>query len=103
MTIRPIGTVCYRLLAEPGLGDGLGNTVYVGISVNDADDVAELEFSGFPRRISTVKAALDKARTPDGQEFDLTLRVRARELVAVMRTGSMKQHDPLLVRGDHLT
>ncbi len=31
MKIGPLGTVCYRLLVEPELGTGLGNTVFVGL------------------------------------------------------------------------
>jgi hypothetical protein len=33
--VQPVGTFCYRLLVQPELGMGLGNTVYVGLDVRD--------------------------------------------------------------------
>ena len=62
MKIGPLGTVCYRLLVEPELGTGLGNTVFVGLELRDADH-AELMFSGLERRIETIRGELDRVRT----------------------------------------
>jgi hypothetical protein len=92
--------VCYRLLIEPEKGSGIGNTVYVGLDVNDADEVARLLFSGLPRRVGEVQKELGFARTFTGHMFSPTHPTTARKLASAM--ASMAAYAPLLVNGREL-
>ena len=100
MKIGPLGTVCYRLLVEPELGTGLGNTVFVGLELRDADDHAELMFSGLERRIETIRGELDRVRTYTGHLFSIDGPTNARDLASAM--ASMRRYAPELVLGKEL-
>jgi hypothetical protein len=98
--IDPQGTLCYRLLIEPEKGAALGNTVYVGLDVKDADEMGKLLFTGLPRRISEIRKELGFARTFTGHLFSPTHPTTARELASAM--ASMEAYAPLLVKGSEL-
>jgi hypothetical protein len=92
-------TVSYRLLAQPNLGAGLGNTVVVGLDVKDADQAAPLVFEGLPARIEELRRALDNVGTFTGHLFDTSSYATARELRSVMASSRMKLFAPELVAG----
>lgn len=98
--IEPQGTVCYRLLVRPSEGTGLGNTVYVGLDVTDAEELGALLFSGLPRRVAEIRHELQFATTYTGHTFDPLHPTTARTLASAM--PSMQAYAPLLVRGAHL-
>ncbi|MGE0403190.1 MAG: hypothetical protein AB7T06_41165 [Kofleriaceae bacterium] len=100
MTIGPVGTFCYRLLVEPELGTGLGNTVFVGLEIVDHADRARLLFSGLDKRVEVVREELSFARMFDGHSFSTNGPTSARELSSAM--GSMKAFVPELVRGHEI-
>lgn len=98
--IDPRGTVCYRLLVEPEKGSGLGNTVYVGLDVKDADELGQLLFSGLPRRVSEIRKELGFACILTGHTFEPAGPTTARELASAMATT--RPYAPLLVKGKEL-
>lgn len=100
MKIGPVGTVCYRLLVDPELGTGLGNTVFVGLELRDAHDHAELMFSGLERRIELIRGELNDVRTYTGHLFSTDGPTSARELASAM--ASMRRYAPELVLGTEL-
>ena len=99
MKIGPLGTVCYRLLVEPELGTGLGNTVFVGLELRDADDHAELMFSGLERRIEIIRGAGQRSYV-HGHLFSIDGPTNARDLASAM--ASMRRYAPELVLGKEL-
>jgi|GEM_PF-2731785 len=99
MKIGPLGTVCYRLLVEPELGTGLGNTVFVGLELRDADDHAELMFSGLERRIEIIRGAGQRSYV-HGHLFSVDGPTNARDLASAM--ASMRRYAPELVLGKEL-
>jgi hypothetical protein len=97
MPDHPKTTVRYRLLAHPELGTGLGNTVYVGLDVLDADTMAPLVFEGLPRRIEEIRDALEGARVYDGSLFERSTHSTARYLRSAM--ARMDRFEPVLIAG----
>jgi hypothetical protein len=100
--IQPVGTICFRLLVEPDVGDGIGNTVYVGLEVDEKTERRRLLFRGLPARIASIRIGLDSVRVVDGQLFDSSGPTTAEELFAAMRSRRMQLFAPTLVRGEHL-
>ncbi len=100
MKIGPIGTVCYRLLVEPALGKGVGNTVFVGLQAQDADERVPLLFSGLQRRVDVVRKELQYAPIFTGHLFGATGPRSARELASAM--ASMREFSPELVVGKEI-
>jgi hypothetical protein len=92
-------TVSYRLLARPELGTGLGNTVLVGLDVENADQMAPLIFEGLPNRIDEMRRALKSVRTFTGHLFGASTASTARELRSVMGSSRMKLFAPELIAG----
>jgi hypothetical protein len=90
-------TVRYRLFVYPELGRGLGNTVHVGVDVEDADQMAPLVFEGLPRRVEQIRDALAGVRAYDHFLFGRPTRTSARYLRSVMRR--LERLAPELVAG----
>jgi hypothetical protein len=99
MRERTPTTVSYRLLARPELGTGLGNTVLIGLDVENADQMAPLVFEGLPARIEEIRRALENVGTFTGHLFGASTTATARELRSVMRTSRMKLFAPELLAG----
>jgi hypothetical protein len=99
MRERTPTTVSYRLLARPELGTGLGNTVLIGLDVENADQPAPLVFEGLPNRIEEMRRALDNVRTFTGHLFDASFYATARELRSVMGSSRMSLFTPELIAG----
>ncbi len=99
MTERPNTTVRYRVLVQPNLGTGTGNTVYVGLDVADADQLSPLIFDGLPKRIAEIRRVLDGVRACDGQLLDTRSPVSARDLHSVVVSSEMKRFAPELIAG----
>jgi hypothetical protein len=99
MRERPPTTVLYRLLARPELGSGLGNTVLVGLDVENADQMAPLVFEGLPARIDEIRRALENVGTFSGHLFGSRSHSTARALRSVMNSAEMTLFTPELVAG----
>lgn len=101
MTARPVTTVQYRLLVNPALGTGAGNTVHVGLDVQYGDQPARLVFEGLPRRIEQIRAAIDSIPSLQ-QPVDSQDPMTARELRAAMASSEMTGFAPALIKGDEI-
>lgn len=98
--IGPQGTICYRLLVRPSEGVGLGNTVYVGLDVTEAEELGDLLMSGLPRRVAEIRHELQFATTHTGHTFEPRHPTTARALASAM--ASMQAYAPVLVKGAHI-
>jgi hypothetical protein len=92
-------TVSYRLLARPELGTGLGNTIHIGLDVENADQMAPLIFEGLPMRVEEVRRVLKSVKTFTGHLFGASTVSTARELRSVMGSSRTKLFAPELLAG----
>ncbi len=101
MTDRPRTTVSYRLLVNPALGTGAGNTVHVGLDAQYGDQLAPLVFEGLPRRNEQVREALDSVLSTRS-EIDTRRPTTPLDLRATMASPEMAVFAPVLVKGQEI-
>lgn len=101
MTDRPRTTVSYRLLVNPALGAGAGNTVHVGLDAQYGDQLAPLVFEGLPRRVEQIRDAIDSVLSTRS-EIDTRQPTTPLDLRATMDSVEMRVFAPVLVKGQEI-
>jgi len=101
MTDRPRTTVSYRLLVNPALGAGAGNTVHVGLDAQYGDQLAPLVFEGLPRRIEQIREAIDSVLSTRS-EIDTRQPTTPLDIRATMASPELAVFAPVLIKGHEI-